>query len=336
MIEPGNETVTGKDDAVEALLGKAAPRLTPPAEDASAVREAVQAEWRKVSGRRQRQRRVVNLAIAASVVMAAFLSLNLLRTSGVESITVASIDKQFGSVRIAGETAVGTGASELSALVAGNTIVTGGNSGVSLDWNTGGSLRVDAETQIEIRSPTELFLVRGRVYYDSEPALVSDAASGKPLVVSTDFGNVTHIGTQFMVQSDRAGLSVSVRAGTVEVTPDGGAATRATDRQQIRIRGGVPEIVNVRPYGDAWEWLEATAPAIDLEGRSVHEFLTWVGHETGMAVRYESVGVQSAARQEILRGQALDASPRESLAIWLPAINLSWRMEEGVIYVDER
>ena len=158
----------------------------------------------------------------------------------------------------------------------------------------------------------------------------------RQLVVSTNFGDVTHIGTQFMVQSDRSEMSVSVRKGTVEVTPDGGTTTRATDSQLVRVRGGAPEIVNFRPYGDAWEWLEATAPSVNLEGRSVDEFLTWVGHETGMAIHYESAGVRSAAQQEILRGQSLDASPRESLAIWLPAINLSWRMDEGVIYVDAR
>ena len=336
MIEPGNESATGNDDAVEALLGKAAPRLAPPAEDAAVVREAVQAEWRKVSGRRRRQRRAFSMAIAASVLFAAFLSLNLLRTSGIEPVTVASIDKQLGSVRITGDAAVGEGASGLSPLVAGNSIVTGADSGVSLKWYTGGSLRVDAETQIEFRSPTELFVVRGRVYYDSSPAMAAISGATRQLVVSTNFGDVTHIGTQFMVQSDRSEMSVSVRKGTVEVTPDGGTTTRATDSQLVRVRGGAPEIVNFRPYGDAWEWLEATAPSVNLEGRSVDEFLTWVGHETGMAIHYESAGVRSAAQQEILRGQSLDASPRESLAIWLPAINLSWRMDEGVIYVDAR
>ena len=62
--------------ALEELLGKAEPRPLPPQQDEKLIRQAVRAEWDQVTNRRVRTRRMTQFALAASVLLAVFASLN--------------------------------------------------------------------------------------------------------------------------------------------------------------------------------------------------------------------------------------------------------------------
>ena len=67
------------DEAFAELLGKVPPRSAPSATDEVLIREAVHAEWRLVSGRHVRRRHLTSFALAASVLLAVFATLNLVR-----------------------------------------------------------------------------------------------------------------------------------------------------------------------------------------------------------------------------------------------------------------
>lgn len=337
MTDMGRESSWNSDEAVEELLGKAAPRPVPAAEDARAVRDAVHAEWRQVTDRARNTKRLVSFAAAASILVAIFVSLNMLRIHGVEDVQVASIGKRFGSIYVLGENAELLEGNHLTSVIAGQTLITDEESGIGLEWGAGGSLRIDAKTRVEFVSGERIYLRSGRVYFDSDPALTGIAAitgSDAKLTIETDFGEVSHIGTQYMAEADAGRLTVSVREGEVRVERDGRASSAAENQQLAIVGSGAPSVVNFKAYGEAWQWTERTSPVAVLDGRSVSEFLGWVSQETGLELRYESVGAETYARQELLNG-TLDTGPRQALQFWMLGTDLRWRIEDGVIYVDE-
>jgi len=336
MIDSVKETSLDTDEAVEALLGRAAPRPVPPDAEKDAVRDAVHAEWAELTGSRRRKKNFMSLAMAASVLVAVFISLNMLQTSGIEEVQVASIDKRFGSIYVLGDNAELLEGNKLTSVVTGQTLITDSDSGLALAWSGGGSLRVDEDTRVEFVSNEKIYLRSGRVYFDSSPVLARSSISGPDatLTINTEFGEVFHVGTQYMTHADDASLTVSVREGEVRIEGAGQPATAAQGQQLAISVSGARNLFAMPSHGAAWEWIEQTSPAANLEGRSVAEFLGWISQETGLEIEYETQTVKSFAQQELLNG-TIDTGPRQALQIWMLGTDLGWRIEDGVIYVNE-
>lgn len=328
----------GGSDAVEALLRHAAPRPAPPQRDAQLVRDTVHAEWRTLTGGLRRRRRYRNLALAASVIVAVAIAFSALRLDTALPVQVATIDKGHGPIYVLGEGSELLALPDAAIVSAGQTIVTGPGAGLGLAWGSGGSLRVDEQTRVEFNSPESVYLHSGRLYFDSEASgLVAGTSAGSvagpaSLFIETPHGVVRHLGTQYMTFADGQRLAVSVREGRVEVD---GLRYRETASagQQLTLTGtGRPSVVDFSGYGGAWDWTEAVAPAAELDGRTVHEFLDWVSRETGLAVEYESPAAEDLARSETLRG-TVDSRPTNALRVWMLAVDLDWRVEGGVIRI---
>ena len=324
-------------DAVEALLANATPRPAPPEADARIIRAAVESEWRSMTGRRRTRRRRAQFAVAASVLLAAFVSFNFLPTDTVEPVKVAEIGKRFGSLYVRGDNAELLEGNNLSTVEAGQTLITDADSGVGLAWGAGGSLRIDENTRIEFLAPDSVYLQSGRVYFDSLPGLAAAgpvSGSVATLTIATDFGEVRHVGTQFMAAASGGRLVVSVREGDVAVE-SAGRLTTASEGQQLAISGsGAFDVVNIGSHGGAWAWVERTAPGASLDGRTVREFLDWVSRETGLRLDYRSAQARSGAERSVLNGR-LNLPPRQALEVWMLGTDLDWQIDNGVIYVGE-
>lgn len=324
------------DESVERILSKAETRPAPSADETAAVRQHVYAEWQSVAGRRQKHRRMVSIAIAASVLIAVFATFNTFRLNGIAETPVASIGKSFGSVYVLGDNAEMLEGNDLLTVVAGQTLITDDESGVGLAWEGGGSLRIDADTRVEFIDRDLIYLHSGRVYFDSEPELLADqrySSANAQFAIQTDHGVVSHVGTQYMTQSDFGGLTVSVREGEV-VLGTSKTSNSASGGQQLEVRGGSSaSIVNIKTYGDNWQWTEQLSPEVDVEGRSIHEFLRWVSHETGLGIEFENADVENTARIETLNG-LVNVEPADALRIWMMGVDLEWTIEDGVIRID--
>ncbi len=329
------DTLLESDEAVEAILGQAGPRLVPPDDESRRVREAVHAEWRAVSGKHRKRVRVTRMALAASVLLTAFLTLDTLRMNGVEEVNVASIGRTFGSIYVLGENSELLGGNHLTTVTAGQTLITEIASGIGLAWGDGGSLRVDENSRVEFVSRERIFLRSGRIYFDSSPVLGSQVSSASPrLTVITEFGEVQHVGTQYMAEADAVTLTISVREGEVRLETANRSAS-VNEGKQLRLSGRrAPAVVDIGSTGAAWAWIEKTTPAVNLDGRTVEEFLRWVSRETGLQLEYESTVAEDYAKQKTLWG-SLDIGPREALEAWRLGTDLGWRIENGVIYVNE-
>lgn len=336
MKKSVDENVAGVDIAVEALLEHAVPRPAPPAEDERIVRDAVQAKWLEATGKRRRIRRVAGFAIAATVVLAIAASFGGIFFAGVAPQQVAAINKSHGAIYLLGEQSELYEMVDLASITVGQTIVTGSGSGLGLIWSNGGSLRIDQNTKIEFTSANSVYLRAGRIYFDSTPselAAESGANQQTTFRIETEHGVVTHLGTQYMAYTDRERLSVSVREGRVAV--DGRFYDEtAEEGEQLTVRGSArPTIVNMQTYGGAWDWIEATSPAASVDGRTVYEFLRWVGRETGLKVEYQSDAAEAIARKGTLKG-TVNQKPTKALDFWLQGEVLDWVIKEGVIKVS--
>ncbi len=329
MTKSGEEFTVRQGDAIEALLGRAKPRPVPPTEDEQRVRETVHAEWRSVTGRTRTRRQFTRFAMAASVLLAFALTFNAFRDTGILPVDVASIDKSHGAIYLLGEQSELTEVSDLVTVLAGQTIMTGSDSGVGLVWNGGGSLRLDASTTVEFTGPEAVLLREGRVYFDSQAAATAFG-------IETAHGTVSHVGTQYMTTVDGLRLTVSVREGEVSIDRSVGQ-DRAAEGQQVDIvAGGAAQVTNISRTGAMWRWVEATAPTLDFSGKSTFEFLHWVGREIGYDVVFEDAEAERVARDGRLMGTIPGLDPRRELEVRMLGEDLDYviDVDSGTINVS--
>jgi ferric-dicitrate binding protein FerR (iron transport regulator) len=323
-------------DSIEALLGNAPPRPVPPAADEAQIRAAVHAEWQEQTGRRVRRRKILSLGLAASLMVAVFAGLLLLRAPGGDPIgrTVATIDRQFGVIRISVLDSVRASSSGASILT-GQTLETGDASGLALAWSRGGSLRLDAASRVKIESPNRIRLLAGRVYYDSvtDPlAINAPQAVSTKILIETPHGVLRHIGTQFVAEIADDALQVRVREGAVRLEHNGvrdtalagQALTIAADRRVV--------VSSIDGAGSEWRWVADLAPVLNLDGRTAAEALRWLSRETGQQIGYETRGARDLAESAGLQGLG-NLRPATALGLILSTAGLEARVEDGRIVI---
>lgn len=320
-------------DALEELLRQASPRPAPSHEDEIAVRAAVQAEWRDLTSSRRTRRRFLLYGIAATVLISAIAVLGILRSPVVDPVQVAIIEKSIGPVYVLGEQAVLRKTGDLSNIVSGQTIVTGEGAGLALEWGQGGSVRIDENSRVEFTDGQVVYLEKGRVYFDSRSStLIAGTDHASVFILKTPIGEIRHVGTQYMTEVNGDALVVSVREG--EVSVDGIRHDRAVrSGQQMRMSGSQqPSVLSIGRSGEAWNWVNRITPPVNVEGRSVYEFLVWASREMGLELVLTDAA-NSVARDALLMG-TINTSPAEALPLRLATAAMDWRIDEGVIYIS--
>jgi len=323
MSRPGTNQENRASDLVEALLAQAQPRPAPPVGDEQIVRAAVHEEWRTMTGVRRSRRRMRQLAAAAGVLLAAFVAFTTFHAPGTPTVEVASVSKSFGQVYASGEHSELLALSPVAKLATGQTVVTGTDAGIGLDWYGGGSLRLDENTIVEFLSADSIYLRQGRIYFDSKTQGVS-----AELDIETAHGSLNHLGTQYMAEVDTLTLVVSVREGQVRIGRRNGDDTASAGQRLEFVGDGRPSISNIGATASQWAWVEATAPTLDFSNRSTYEFLQWVGRETGYRVVFENDAAERLAMDGRLVGAIPGLDPRGELEVRMLGEDLDFRFDE--------
>lgn len=325
---------------VRRLLEQAGPRPEVPPADLAAIKSAFRAEWRAHLRRRRirrRQRRL--LALAAALLLAAGIggwwwSLRPRAGPG----PVAQVVRLTGEVVF--QAPAEAGSEPPAPLSAGTSIpvasvvaVGADSSGaVALRLETGPSVRIDSGSRVRLVSASILQLERGAVYVDSGP----DPRRGAGVEIQTPLGVVTEVGTQFEVRLlgvDAALLRVRVREGEVRIE-QGEAARSAAGGTEVTVdAGGTFTQGPLATHGAPWEWVSKAAPRLDIEGRTLREFLDWVARETGWEIRYADPELAASADTILLHGTLGNLSPDEAPAVVLPGAGLRSEVRDGVLVV---
>lgn len=322
MTNSRNNTMPDDDKALDELLSRATARPTPPDEMTQKARLAIEREWITLARGRSLRRRMAVFATAATVIVAVSLLINSWTVLTVQPVQVATLDKTVGAIYLLGEASELRDAESLEIVTTGQTIVTAAGSGISLSWGGGGSLRMDAETEVRFVSADNVELKSGRIYFDSLP----HAGTASRLTISTEHGEVSHVGTQFITETDATTLVVRVREGRVSV--NGRYRDADIDEgEQVRLVGSSePRFTRVRRFGPDWEWVENTAPAPLAAGQKLVDLLDWISRETGLSYTFESEDVEALVENLDAQGD-ISETPREALVHSMLVNNLRHRID---------
>ena len=321
-------------DDIERVLKAAGFRERVPLEIESAAREHLRREWRAiVAERRGARRRLGGFALAASVLVAAFALWFVALRPGTAAGPVATMAVALNDVRVRGSWLQGwEPASAGRTLKAGESLETGpdGRAGISIPGIA--SARLDHDTRIRLASADRLVIERGALYVDSG----NGAPGGSHLAVETPAGILRHVGTQYEVRLDAAGVRVRVREGRVEWLSNSGAVERGNAGEQFTIAAdGAVQRMRSERYGETWDWIASTTPAIDIEGRPLADFLAWAGRELGREVVFESPELRQEAEAIVVHGSVAGLTPQQALNAVLATTSVRGSLDQGRIVVAE-
>ena len=197
----------------------------------------------------------------------------------------------------------------------------------SLRLAGGATVRLDAATRLRLASAAILELESGAVYVDT-------GAGRGPIEVRTSLGTVRDVGTRFAVQvAPETALRVRVRDGEV-LTERRGRTYRTQAGEELELRrNGTSERRAVAPYGPSWEWTLEAAPAFDIEGRSLREFLDWVSRETGWRIVFPDERLADSAAKIVLHGSLGGLRPDRAPFAVLPGAGLEGALRDGELVV---
>jgi ferric-dicitrate binding protein FerR (iron transport regulator) len=216
-------------------------------------------------------------------------------------------------------------------LHSGQSLVTRSASRVALRWRDGSVLRIDQDTRLHLTTVGEIELESGRIYLDTGEARSS---LGAPVVL-TPAGPVRHRGTRYMTAVGAGVTRISVRDGTVALARPGGEELASGGQQLVVESTGAASLRAIPVYGAAWQWAEALAAPYASDGRSLADFLAWVGRETGQGVEYASPEAAAVAENSELRGDVA-MEPTRALDVVMQASDLVTEVNDGIISVRLR
>ena len=323
-----------RDEAALArLVAAVGPRQQPSAAATTEVRAAVEAEWRRTIDARQQRWRFPAWAMAAGFAVAAVGAWLARPLYLPEAATVATLTRVVGDV----EASSGDGRWERlengAGVKSGDMLRTGRDGRAAIALSSGVLLRLDTGTQLALNDFDEAALTRGAVYLDSG---AGTGALGAQFVIDTPAGDVRHLGTQYEVRLDGSVLQVGVREGRVEVSGGHGAAI--AEAGQLLTVSGSGQVTRsaLAPNASAWDWVNGITPPFSIDGRTVDEFLSWAGRETGRTVEYASPEAARQARSVTLNGTVEGLSPEGALAAVLATTSLEPTVADDRIRIVKR
>jgi ferric-dicitrate binding protein FerR (iron transport regulator) len=321
-------------DLVEQLVRIADRGPEVPAEGLAAVKAAIRPEWERLVRTRRRRRRAawtagLSAAAAAVIAVAAVITDRGTSTPS-RPVAVASITRVVGSatLRAADGSTVELGPRSAGlAMEAGAVLRTGPDARLAIGLGAGHGVRIDQATELRLQDAAALDLVSGGIYVDS------GRRTSPGLEVRTARGTITDIGTRFEVRSGRA-LVLRVRDGAVHLRHDSGGIDVGAGFEARLTPGGELLTGVIAPSDPAWTWTQEVAPPFSIEGQSAAVFLEWVGHETGLRVRFADQRAQHKAGTAVLHGSVDGLRPAEAAVLILPSCGLRARIEGSFLVVD--
>jgi hypothetical protein len=83
-----------------------------------------------------------------------------------------------------------------------------------------------------------------------------------------------------------------------------------------------------------WNWTTNLAPAFDIEGRSLMDFLKWAARESGRILYFEDTELRMAAMRTDLHGSIADFSPLEAIESVLATTAFRYHIEHDRIVIE--
>lgn len=320
-------------DPIEALLKATGRRPAIPADRTDRVRDAARTQWKRqldAGSRHRRMRWTVSLAAAAIVVVAVGLGWRSFGPpvaqdrSGIQVKRVANAAWTRRGFRSRVALYVG------SVVPWGSEVTTGNDARLALSAPTGHSLRLDTGTTLRVVSDRVFVLESGAIYVDFKAI---SAQAETPIRIETPMGTIEDAGTQFEVRLNGGSLSVEVREGAVTLQAPAERLTAHAGQTVTIDRSGRIERTEDAGAGGSLSWVEAITPMIEIEGRSLLEFLDWIVRERGARLEFSDAELVEKAPTIVLRGSIAGMTLDQATASVLMTCGVNYRWEPGILVV---
>lgn len=292
------------------------------------IRASVETEFELIARRARRRRTVRWAALAAALAMLVVGGALRLRPVPQTPLLAGTIDRIDG-----GPLSVRSGVFQSHVASAGESVHTGERwvaiGSVVISLAAGGTLRMAPGTSVEANRPNQMALHAGRAYFDFAPGSAA-------FVLDTPVGSVEHLGTQFEAALVDSNVRVRVREGTVRIFGTSSTVTADKGTELSIPPSGVIVRRPIPTYGPEWAWVDALAPDYDIENKSLIDFLSWVGRETGRRVDFSDEHVRAVARVTLLHGSVQGLKPLDALDRVLSTTSLRFELQGDAIRVSSR
>jgi hypothetical protein len=321
----------GKDeemgDQVEHAL-RAALRVAPLNPDAMArIRAATVKEWQQTSGSHA-SRRALWGSLAAAAALLAFLLVwyNAPPADSTNFGLVARSDVGTTNVRFQFV--------RQRALQVGAPVRTGdeltAHAPVLISLSGGGTLRIAADTVLEITGEAQARLRRGQLYVDLPPG----SSSKQPFQILTREGTIEHVGTGFEVLENERIVRLRVREGRVLLLRDTEHIVADAGTELTAQPGSLVSRREIETYGRDWLWVAALAPDYEIEGRPLLGFLEWASRELGRPLKFTDSHARAVAERTILHGSVRGREPLDALSSVLATTSLTYEIRGDTIWIQ--
>jgi len=136
-----------------------------------------------------------------------------------------------------------------------------------------------------------------------------------------------------VVRFDGRSLSLNVREGEVTLSaPSARAVAHAGQTLTLGAAGRILPTEGAENSGE-WTWAETIAPMMEIEGRSLLEFLDWVVRERGAQLRFADSSLAGKAPTIVLRGSTAGMTLEQATASVLATCGMSHRWDDGALVV---
>lgn len=309
------------EDSLEALFAGVSPRPAPP-EAARLKAQAAAREAFESLKRRRRQRLGAGLALAASAVIAWFLTTTQLLPAAPFEVELAAAT----GLMIDGRP-VSADARRLE-VTPGARMETSQPVRLALGRST--DLRIDGRSSVVWQGADRLELIQGAVYVDT--------GDRDDMTVVTNRGTVTDIGTRFLVSLEGDTLEVAMRDGrTVVDSTFGRFEADAADGHGDVLRISDRDVSStVEPTSeDRWEWIHAVPRGYDSDRVAI--VLQQIADDLGLVLDYADAGTRAWVMNQRLLGERLSAlEPQQALGVLSTATGLEVLEQDGSLTVALR
>jgi len=329
---------TGRSgDRIETLLRTTGRRPGASSDRADRVEAKVKAFWQADLRRHSRRRWAWAAgALATAAMVGVAVSLGLLWTRGgpsPASRTAARVEVVFDSAW--SQSARNTSPVPLrpgDEVKVGSDVATEDRGRTALLMTTGHSLRLDTGTRVTLLSDRVIALDRGAVYVDSRG--VTGAAAGS-VEIRTPLGTIRDVGTQFEVRWLTNSLRVRVREGRIVADVKGSLLDVAAGHElQLDPNGGLARHDLAALNEDELDWVSGITPMLDIDGRSLQEFLEWIARERGLRLEFGTPDAAASARRITLNGSIRGMTLDQALESVLSTCRMSHLMDGKSLRIE--
>jgi ferric-dicitrate binding protein FerR (iron transport regulator) len=215
-------------------------------------------------------------------------------------------------------------------LSAGDSVTVSNDGGALLRISPDLTVRLAAGARARLDGPEEIELTVGEAFVDATPG------ARAPLRIVTPHGVVTHLGTQYLVRSERNEIEVSVREGSAQLKTGQTTMVAAAGEWMLHsdrdgVRSGKLPADDVR-----FDWISALPTEFKLDGATLGQFLAWFRRETGLMPIY-AAGLDSGHLDHVqLQGAIENLEPLEALSLVLATADLAWHRDGGNVVIEKR